>query len=95
MAAALTVTPAGDLKTGDAITIAATGFAATHAITGTVTGPDASFVVSVSGTTDASGNITWAGLAAPSMPGVLSYVVADGTGAAGTVAGTRQVWTKA
>ena len=88
MAADVTVTPS-DVKTGDALSFAATGFDTTTTITIDVVGPDNGFSVHAEGETDGSGDFMWTDLVRPNRAGIVSWSVSDGTD---TLADSIQVW---
>lgn len=91
MAAAITAASSTPPHTKrGALACQVTGFAATHAITMTVTTPDGR-VYTLNGTTDGSGNYNFANAGSIPMErlGVWTYSVNDGTS---TVVNTSRVW---
>lgn len=80
MAAALQVTASQGKR--DKLTIAGTGFAATHAYTATITGPvPQSPDLVLKGTTDGSGDFDLSDVVSivPNSPGIIKVSVNDGT----------------
>ena len=77
MATAVAVTPQAPMV-GDEITIAATGFANSHAITLGIIAPDGVASFAEAGTTSGGGALTWTDVASFEGPGIAQITVNDG-----------------